>query len=341
MNDPLITTIIPTYRRPKLLKRALSSALNQTYAHIQVLVYDNASGDETEETVRGFMEKDSRVKYHCHPQNIGMLGNYRYGLSEVKTPYFSFLSDDDILLPWFYEEAMHGFQQFPECAFSAASTIIMSEDGKVIRVPLDLWEKVGYLAPPEGLFQMISRYPIPTCVLFHRKYLDEISIDMDNPLTWDCDFLIQIAARYPIFVSRRPSGIFLNHNSSYSNAQELENWISSWNKLIKRLDRKCQLAKEIRSSALALIDQEPKIISRAFILRALFCRKFEQACDYAALAQKNQGMSFETLVFLAVTTFCRWFPPAILIFILLRKLKRFRNRNLDRSYKEYTKWIKE
>ena len=33
---PLITTIIPTYRRPKLLQRAIKSVLNQTYPHFQV-----------------------------------------------------------------------------------------------------------------------------------------------------------------------------------------------------------------------------------------------------------------------------------------------------------------
>lgn len=44
---PMITTIIPTYRRPRLLRRAIRSVLNQTYPHFQVCVYDNASGDET------------------------------------------------------------------------------------------------------------------------------------------------------------------------------------------------------------------------------------------------------------------------------------------------------
>jgi glycosyltransferase involved in cell wall biosynthesis len=60
MNDttkPLITTIIPTYRRPKLLRRAIKSVLNQTYLHFQVCVYDNASGDETAEVVSELAKK--------------------------------------------------------------------------------------------------------------------------------------------------------------------------------------------------------------------------------------------------------------------------------------------
>jgi glycosyltransferase involved in cell wall biosynthesis len=67
---PLITTIIPTCRRPHLLRRAIKSVLNQTYPHFQVCVYDNASGDETAEVVSEFAKKDPRIKYHCHSENI-------------------------------------------------------------------------------------------------------------------------------------------------------------------------------------------------------------------------------------------------------------------------------
>ena len=76
----MISTIITTYRRPLLLKRAINSVLKQTYPHFQVYVYDNASGDETEKIAHDLMKKDSRVKYHRHPENIGMMANYQYAL---------------------------------------------------------------------------------------------------------------------------------------------------------------------------------------------------------------------------------------------------------------------
>ena len=74
MNDitkPLITTIIPTYQRPKLLRRAIKSVLNQTYPHFQVCVYDNASGDETEAIVQEFIAKDSCIQYFRQEKNWG------------------------------------------------------------------------------------------------------------------------------------------------------------------------------------------------------------------------------------------------------------------------------
>jgi glycosyltransferase involved in cell wall biosynthesis len=119
-DSALITTIMPTYRRPERLKKAIQSVLKQTYPHFQLCIYDNASGDATAEVVAEFA-KDARVKYHCHPENIGSAENFQYGLSHVETPFFSFLSDDDFLLPEFYEETLRGFKKFPEAAFSMGS----------------------------------------------------------------------------------------------------------------------------------------------------------------------------------------------------------------------------
>ena len=92
-----ITTVIPTYGRPRLLARAIRSVLYQSYPHFEVHVYDNASGDETREVVSQFALRDSRVKYHVHPRNIGMMENFAFGISDVETPFFSILSDDDFL----------------------------------------------------------------------------------------------------------------------------------------------------------------------------------------------------------------------------------------------------
>ena len=109
-NQPVITTVIPTYRRPQLLKRAVLSVLSQTYPNLKVCIYDNASGDATVEVVKELSQKDARVNYYCHPYNIGSFHNFYFGLNRVDTPYFSMLSDDDILLPDFYEKALAGFK---------------------------------------------------------------------------------------------------------------------------------------------------------------------------------------------------------------------------------------
>ena len=101
-----VTALIPTYKRPKLLRRAILSVLNQTHSNLQISVFDNASGDTTEKMVSQLKKNDTRIFYHCHSTNIGALQNFKYAFESVNTPYFSVLSDDDVLAPDFYTNAI-------------------------------------------------------------------------------------------------------------------------------------------------------------------------------------------------------------------------------------------
>jgi glycosyltransferase involved in cell wall biosynthesis len=339
-DSPVITAIIPTYRRPKLLKRAIASVLNQTYPLLQVQVYDNASGDETKEVVNSFALRDSRLKYHCHTENIGMMANYEYALKEVKTPYFSILSDDDLIFPWFYEVALQGLQKWPEAALSACSAMIMSEKGKIVRVPLDSWAREGYFSPEEGLLEMISKYPIPTCILFQQRVIDEFPIDKNNQLTWDCDFLLQISAKYPIFINKRPCGIFLHHDSCYSNTQHFEKWEHSYYGIIKRIEFVFSLSYQTKKIAIERIKNDVKLIHSAFVIHYLFNKKFKEAHDCALIFRKNYGFGYASLLLLALAKSCICFPFFIHLLCLIRSIKRMSKKEAYRSYLHYAQWVK-
>jgi glycosyltransferase involved in cell wall biosynthesis len=322
MKHPLITTIIPTYKRPQLLKRALASVLSQTYPHFQLSVYDNASHDETEAVVREFMEKDNRVKYHCHEQNIGMIANYQFAMSQVNTPLFSLLSDDDVLFPWFYEETLKGFELFPESAFSASSTAIVNESGKTVLIPLDSWSREGYFSVPEGLIEMIPKYPVPNTVLFKREMIEQIPIDTNNILAWDCDFLIQIAMRFPFFITKKKCGIFLQHTSSFSNSQNMRNWMSAQHQLINRLESSHSISIETRERAISLINQNLKMIVMHFVIRHLMKREKKEARWAALFFRQRYGISIKSMTFLILTKMDEYCIPFFRLLLFVRAIKR-------------------
>jgi glycosyltransferase involved in cell wall biosynthesis len=249
VNSPLITAVIPTYRRPKLLKRAILSVLRQTYENIQVCVYDNDSGDNTAEMVAEIANSDDRVKYHCHSTNIGMISNINYGISQVNTPLFSILSDDDVMLPDFYAEALRGLEIYPEAIFSAGSVVNMTQEGQVIGVTLSSWPHDGYFSPPEGLYAMLGgRHPIMTAILFRREVIDIYGgIDPDIVVS-DLDFEVRIAARFPFVISKRPCGIFVAHPLS-AGIQADTSWVwPSCLKLIQNLMDDSSIALDIREN---------------------------------------------------------------------------------------------
>ncbi len=276
-----ITTLIPTFRRPALLKKAIGSVLSQTYTNFEIWVCDNASGDETPGVVASF--QDSRLHYHCHETNIGMIGNYQFSLSLIKTPFFSFLSDDDILFPNFFETAIGQFQKYPEAGFVAGSTIIATPDKKIVRIPLDEWEREGKF---EGMSPLVGQYPVPTTVLFHSDILKHVSIDSDNPLFWDCDYLLQIASKFPYVISKKPCGLFLHHPDSFSNSQDLLHSEAAFKKLLARFPLKSELEHDLN------------LCRRSFFVRFLLAGDTAKALPlapsffYKMLALLCQGFPF-------------------------------------------------
>ena len=129
-SQPAITCVIPTFRRPGLLARAIRSVLDQSFTNFNICV-DNASGDETKRMVEAFAAHDPRVYYHCHRQNIGAQENFIYGLSRAETPFVHLTSDDDFLLPGFYKRAMEGLDARDGAAFFSGGMLSVRPDGQV------------------------------------------------------------------------------------------------------------------------------------------------------------------------------------------------------------------
>lgn len=94
--QPLVTIAIPTFNRANgNLTQAIESAIHQTYQHIEIVVSDNCSSDNTEQVVEQF--HDPRLQYIRHPENIGAEANANFCLSQAKGDYFLLLHDDDLI----------------------------------------------------------------------------------------------------------------------------------------------------------------------------------------------------------------------------------------------------
>lgn len=94
-----ICAVIVTYNRKELLARNLNSLLLQDYP-LDVLIYDNASTDGTENVVYEYKNKVSEgasIIYIKGEANIGGSGGFHYGEKEaVKRGYdYIWLMDDD------------------------------------------------------------------------------------------------------------------------------------------------------------------------------------------------------------------------------------------------------
>ena len=284
ISKPLITAIIPTYRRPKLLRRAIKSVLNQTYPHFQVCVYDNASGDETADVVAEFAKKDSRVKYYCHPENIGAFKNFNYGMEHVDTPFFSFLSDDDILLPEFYQTTMEGFEKYPEVIFASAASIIMNNRGDVLYSPSLYWQE-GLYSPYKGL-PLLLKYPrLWTGILFKKDVIEKFGfIDGEVGPPSDLDFIIRVTLSNSFVVTKSLGAIYIDISNTCHESCRFYQYRDGWNKMLLN----------VRESKMI----EPKMKEYAIqLLKSMFSR-WTLSTWYRALVQNNFEDADQSILFL-------------------------------------------
>lgn len=105
-----LSLVICTYRRPGPVRRLLEAVAAQTRRPDEVLVVDASPDTETEEAVRGLGAVYSRVP----PEERGLTRQRNWGISRASGDLVSFLDDDTVPEPAYFEEVLACFGRHPE-----------------------------------------------------------------------------------------------------------------------------------------------------------------------------------------------------------------------------------
>ena len=97
MSAPLVSVIVPAYKRADTIERAVRSALTQTHTNLEVLVVDDHSLDGTGQIVDAL--GDPRVRLIEHEANRGGNAARRTAVQASNGEYLAFLDADDVWFP--------------------------------------------------------------------------------------------------------------------------------------------------------------------------------------------------------------------------------------------------
>ena len=110
---PLVSIVVPTYKRPLYLERAIASVLAQSYPSWElIIVDDNVEGGEYRRETEAFMMQyadNPRIRYLKHASNRGGSAARNTGIRAANGSHVAFLDDDDEWLPTKLEEQMACF----------------------------------------------------------------------------------------------------------------------------------------------------------------------------------------------------------------------------------------
>lgn len=111
---PTFSVVLPTYRRPEMLRRAVDSVLSQSFADFELIVVDDGGGGLPD------LPTDSRLKVVSLRRNNGYVGvALNVGIALSSGSHLAFLNDDNWWLPLHLETCLSGLQAGADLVYTA------------------------------------------------------------------------------------------------------------------------------------------------------------------------------------------------------------------------------
>mgnify|MGYP000159067358 CR=1 FL=1 len=193
---PLVSVIIPTFNRARLVKRAISSVLYQDFKDYEIIVVDDGSQDETSSVLDRFSRY---IKIIRHKKNMGVSSSRNSGIRASSSPFLSFLDSDDY---WFSKKLKIQTEymlEHPDCKICQCEEIWIRGGRRVN--PKNIHKKEGgYIFERSLRLCLIS----PSAVIIRRELFDEVGLfDEELPACEDYDMWLRISSKYPVHLIKR------------------------------------------------------------------------------------------------------------------------------------------
>lgn len=227
----LVSAIITTHNRKKLLMKAINSVFDQTYANIELIVVDDASDDGTDSVC-----KNLPLKYVYISKEESHGGNYARNIGIINSSgyYIAFLDDDD---QWLSDKIE---KQVSEIEKGNCELIHCGKYVEIIKRNGQLTRKILLPIPLDGgdLHRRIL-YRIcctTTNILVKRQALIDVGMFDEDIRFWqEYELSIRLAQRKPFAYVNEPLSIY---RVDRNDGQRLTNKFFEWQNTVKQIYRK-------------------------------------------------------------------------------------------------------
>lgn len=127
----LVSVVVPAFNAATTIRETVSSALNQTYRNLEVIIVDDGSTDQTRSCAAHLARRDPRVRY-VYKDNGGVASARNCGIAEAQGQFVATLDADDLWYPTKLERQIERFEQGgPEIALVYAWCCWIDDHGNV------------------------------------------------------------------------------------------------------------------------------------------------------------------------------------------------------------------
>ncbi len=213
--EPKVATIIAAYNAQEYIHSSVSSALEQTYPNIEIIVVNDGSTDNTSEILDRFGE---RIRV-LDQENSGPGPSRDAGIANTDAEFIAFLDADDIWLPEKIHKQMLIMKQHPDVVFVGSSPWRIDSAGNRIKKdpdppfipdrPVDLHRPLLTLGNLRGLG--------PSGCLIRRSAYEEAG-GFKDVFAEDYELWIRISALGKFFLISEPLYYYRVHKGSLTHS---------------------------------------------------------------------------------------------------------------------------
>lgn len=128
MNE-LVSIVTPSYNQGKFLAETMRSVLDQDYPHIEYLVIDGGSTDNTVEVIKSF---EKRLAYWVSEKDRGQTDAINKGFNRAKGQILAYINSDDTYNPGAVSAAVKYLNEHPEVGVVYSDLNFIDEESRVI-----------------------------------------------------------------------------------------------------------------------------------------------------------------------------------------------------------------
>ncbi len=179
----LVSTIIPVYNRPAMLREAVGSVLAQTHRPIEIIIVDDGSTDNTPRAGQSLAEERAEEIRFIRKANRGPGPAREAGRQLARGEFIQYLDSDDLLRPRKFEVQIAALRANPECDVAYGITRLVGLNGEVLADPFKWTGR-----PLRELFPglLVDRWWCTHTPLYRRRVCDAIGPWTD--LRWSQDW---------------------------------------------------------------------------------------------------------------------------------------------------------
>jgi len=175
---PSVSVLITCFNYGAYIGRAITSALQQTYAPAEIIVSDDGSQDNSCEVVESYIKRGLGITL-LRNAHAGMAANLNAAYRHCSGDVICLLDADDTFLPGKIEAVVHAFQAHPRAGFAIHRASLLDNHGRA-----------------RGIYPLLSDLPSGNCI---QTIYNNSGILMGLPPTTNLALRREVADRiFPI-----------------------------------------------------------------------------------------------------------------------------------------------